>query len=436
MSKRRATRHNGRKGKNGIFKAGHNDRSFNVENAEHVDENRCFMNVYWDCYQGLNVADADGVRPKRKHNFDEIERAYYFEKFSDSVDAQNERHEKSRHRERIRKLDDVLTDPRTCPEESVYQLGTKDGYEDPALFVQVVTELFEEMEKRYGSNFKILDWALHMDESTPHVHERHVFFADDGYGTLFPKQEKACEELGFSLPDPEKKPGMKNSRKMSFDAEVRNVFISIAEKHGVTVERIPLDGKVHLEKNDFILARQEEEIRQKRGVLSEMDEFLSSKRNESEKLRKELDELTLKTSDLDGLVNEVTDAAYEKAVELVTDAVKTETLRANVALIEKYDGEIQKNETDCTQDQRRFASRLLSGLTDYLREKTCDLTALLKKVLHDPDVKKRHQNEIAKAARASILERLAQGRREAARRNAERQQENRQRQNKKENERS
>ncbi|MCR5501186.1 MAG: hypothetical protein K6F31_12430, partial [Acetatifactor sp.] len=69
-------------------------------------------------------------------------------------------------------------------------------------------------------------------------------------------------------------------------------------------------------------------------------------------------------------------------------------------------------------------------------EKTCDLTALLKKVLHDPDVKKRHQNEIAKAARASILERLAQGRREAARRNAERQQENRQRQNKKENERS
>ena len=33
----RATRTNGRKDSNGVFKAGHNDRSFNLENAEHVD---------------------------------------------------------------------------------------------------------------------------------------------------------------------------------------------------------------------------------------------------------------------------------------------------------------------------------------------------------------------------------------------------------------
>ncbi|HHT7816542.1 TPA: hypothetical protein ACT2IN_001602, partial [Streptococcus suis] len=32
----RATRTNGRKDSNGVFKAGHNDRSFNLENAEHV----------------------------------------------------------------------------------------------------------------------------------------------------------------------------------------------------------------------------------------------------------------------------------------------------------------------------------------------------------------------------------------------------------------
>lgn len=31
MNKLRATRHNGRKGENGIFKAGHNDRTFNLE---------------------------------------------------------------------------------------------------------------------------------------------------------------------------------------------------------------------------------------------------------------------------------------------------------------------------------------------------------------------------------------------------------------------
>lgn len=36
----RATRTNGRKDSNGVFKAGHNDQSFNLENAEHVDADR------------------------------------------------------------------------------------------------------------------------------------------------------------------------------------------------------------------------------------------------------------------------------------------------------------------------------------------------------------------------------------------------------------
>lgn len=42
----RATRHNGRKGVNGVFKAGHNDRTFEVENADHIDSSRANLNVY------------------------------------------------------------------------------------------------------------------------------------------------------------------------------------------------------------------------------------------------------------------------------------------------------------------------------------------------------------------------------------------------------
>ena len=45
MGKVRATRHNGRKGKDGIFRAGHNDRTFDVDNAEHIDVGRCSMNA-------------------------------------------------------------------------------------------------------------------------------------------------------------------------------------------------------------------------------------------------------------------------------------------------------------------------------------------------------------------------------------------------------
>lgn len=104
----RATRHNGRKGANGVFKAGHNDRSFNLDNAEHIDEDRSKLNVYWDVYQGYNLADENGVRPARKFLFEQVEYLYYHEHFGDSIDAQNERHEKSRHRERIRDRKSVV----------------------------------------------------------------------------------------------------------------------------------------------------------------------------------------------------------------------------------------------------------------------------------------------------------------------------------------
>ena len=268
MNKLRATRHNGRKGENRIFKAGHNDRTFNLENAEHIDPSKSIFNVYWDCYQGFNIADEHGKRPERKYNFDEIKHTFYYNKFIDSVDAQNERHIRSRHKERCRDIDGILKDPKTCPEESVYQLGTKDGYADPALFARVAAELFKEMEKRYGSNMHILDWALHMDESTPHIHERHVFFANDNYGFLFPKQDRACQELGFEVPNPDKKPSKFNSRKMSFDAEIRALYIEIAEKYGITIEKVPLEGKEYLEKNDYIIAKQTEEIAHNNDVLA------------------------------------------------------------------------------------------------------------------------------------------------------------------------
>ena len=64
----------------------------------------------------------------------------------------------------------------------------------------------------------MLDWALHLDESTPHIHERHVFDCENKYGEVAPQQEKALEALGFDLPDPGKPLSRRNNRKITFDA--------------------------------------------------------------------------------------------------------------------------------------------------------------------------------------------------------------------------
>lgn len=168
----KATRHNGRSGKHGTYDAKHNDRRFDVENSEHIDAERTKMNVYWDCYQGYSLQNDKDERAR--FTFTEIEKAYYVEKYSDHVDGQNERNRKARHYDRVKTIDAILENNKTCPEETLLQLGNMDGAVSADVLAQVSAEYFEEFNRRYGSHVHILDWALHLDEATPHIHERHV----------------------------------------------------------------------------------------------------------------------------------------------------------------------------------------------------------------------------------------------------------------------
>ena len=67
-------------------------------------------------------------------------------------------------------------------------------------------------------SLSLIHISLHLDEGTPHIHERHVFDCENRYGELCPQQEKALEELGIPLPNPEKPKGRNNNRKQTFDA--------------------------------------------------------------------------------------------------------------------------------------------------------------------------------------------------------------------------
>lgn len=120
---------------------------------------------------------------------------------------------KNRHPERNKETGDLLKSKKTCPEETVYQIGTLDNHVPPELLIEIVTEFMEIANERFGSHVHILNWALHLDESTPHIHERHVFDCENQYGEIAPQQEKALEALGFELPEPEKPVGRKTTAK-------------------------------------------------------------------------------------------------------------------------------------------------------------------------------------------------------------------------------
>ena len=57
----------------GIYNVKHNDRKFNIENSEHIDDERTKMNVYWDCYQGHFTPESVSEEDDMPDSFSEIE---------------------------------------------------------------------------------------------------------------------------------------------------------------------------------------------------------------------------------------------------------------------------------------------------------------------------------------------------------------------------
>ena len=57
--------------------------------------------------------------------------------------AQIARREKTRHTERNRTVEDLLRNNKTCPEETLYQIGTMEQSVSPEVLFKIVTEFQE-----------------------------------------------------------------------------------------------------------------------------------------------------------------------------------------------------------------------------------------------------------------------------------------------------
>ena len=361
------TRHNGRSGKHGTYNPRHNDRRFDVENSEHIDAERARQNVYWDCYRGFTTHDFRENPEQPDFSFEEIERMYYYEHYADHVEAQNARNEKTRHTERNRTVEDLLKNNKTCPEESIYQIGTMGESVPPDTLFSIVNEFYEEFERRFGSHIHILNWALHLDEGTPHIHERHVFDCENRYGELCPQQEKALEELGIPLPNPEKPKGRNNNRKQTFDAVCRTILFDIARRHGLHLDQEPsYGGRDYLEKQDYILMKQKEQLAAQ---------------------EQKLEELTLKIEDVETLLDDVSDAAYDKAVEVVTDSVRQETHKEDIRLVEESKKWVLSPERKAPKKEREYAAERLDGVITKIKNAMQHALAKIQRTLMQPEVK-------------------------------------------------
>ena len=223
----RATIHNGRTGKDGAYNTKHNDRQFDISHAEHIDPERVKNNRYWNWTGNPETT------------FEAAEAAFYEKHIKRHLDAQNSRYRAQRHAERAKTMDEYRRSPQTCPEEVILQIG-KAGDTIPAdMMARIIQEQINwEQEKFPG--VKVLDVALHMDEQgAPHIHERRAWVYTDKDGNLAISQNKALEQMGVELPNPDKPRGRFNNRKQVFSRMCREHLLQVCREHGLEIEEIP-----------------------------------------------------------------------------------------------------------------------------------------------------------------------------------------------------
>ena len=134
-----------------------------------------------------------------------------------------------------------------------------------------------------------------------------------------------------------------------------------------------------------------------------------------------LEELTLKIEDVDSLIDEVSGVAYDKAVELVTEEVKTMTHQEDIDMIEDTKAWLQSPERKAPKKERDYAMARLDGVIGKIRRAMQSTLEKVKSTLLRPDKKKAVAEEIKKRAKPSVLESLRKGMQEQRKRDSKKQ---------------
>ena len=263
VEKKRLTMHSGRKGRNGVFSSKHNDRNYDTSHADNVDESRTPENAYWMW---------DKKKDSPSNTFEECEQRFYAEHFEAYIHARNEAAERSRHPERKTDPEKLRKSAKSAPDETIYQIGTKDAHIDPQVLGIVFNE-FRDWRKARFPLVRTLDMALHLDEATPHIHERVVWIAHDKDGREMPNQSASLREMGVERPHPDKPESRYNNAKISYTEACRKKLQEICKAHGIKLITEPAEpGKKTLDLMIWQAQQEEKRLQNLREQLATYDD--------------------------------------------------------------------------------------------------------------------------------------------------------------------
>lgn len=334
-------------------------RRDNIEGYDdrHINRDLSDINIY--VYN--NDVQADGVH-LAKQEFSELlkdksfsgdthAREIYAELYQDGLETRNETYIKQGHKERCKSIDDWYNDDKYRARETIIQIG---NHKDTTLdkeHIEDIKKVRDELQacieqyaleytEKYGSNYKVLNWTIHCDEietGSVHAHLQDTFFIKDKDGNFTPNQNKALEQMGVKLPNPEKKKSLHNSLIKSFTAEQRQRFTEICKEHGLEVELY--DAAKITERNDSKTLHQN---------TIHLDAEIEEKQKQIEKLQDSIDELTPErdrlSSEKENLKSEIEELTSKKdSVSNEVDQVHSELAQLHNKVAKKKE-EVEKEE--------------------------------------------------------------------------------------------
>lgn len=357
-SKKRVTSRSMRTGHSGK----HNDRQFNIDHADHINDTR--DNIYWNIYDGEYQTGG-----QHQYSFDEAEKKYYTEHYSDALELQNAKYKKNRQYKRCRTIDDILYNDKTGPDEMLLQIGSsKTGGTTRDTLINCVHEFIENVKQKY-KQYHILNYAFHFDETSDHVHIRGVYDYTDKNGNLKVGQKEALKQMGIQCPNKGNEDTRYNNRKITFSQDLRSMWQQIVIAHGIDIETEPLEqGKIRIQTNQYKaeqeqkhydeLKKQVKDIQQAEGNLEQREQSIISWQDEIEQREQSL-------SQLEENINSREDIAFQKEQEL------NQRMESADAEIQRQTARIQSAQREADQQiqkQKEQTQKQLEALEQSTNE--------------------------------------------------------------------
>ena len=251
--------------------ATHNNRSnLDYVKNSHIDRTVSSENVYMTCFKDKSIT------------FEQAERRFYENVFSQGVLAQNQRNNKRGQKQRNKSVSDLLRNKKTAPDEFIFQIGNMEAQESwdlemrkkmKKILLRAALETYRDC-RNGSSGFYLIDVALHMDEGVAHLHMRGTYCAKDKYGYWVPCQKRALEASGYLRPDLSQPISRYNNSKVTFTNYMRDVFL---EKTRQLIEQYDIELKIQNIRHPVLPQKNLVMREYKRIINSESDEKMIEK---------------------------------------------------------------------------------------------------------------------------------------------------------------